>query len=136
MDFEINLWAVLGAAAASFVVGFLWYGPVFGKVWMKLSGMSTEKMKSAKLSPAVSMALGFVSSLVTAYVLAHFVQLAGVFDLGGVWQLSFWIWLGFFAAVMAGSVLWEGKPVKLYLLNIAYYLVNLFVMAWVLVRWQ
>ncbi|HLD39833.1 MAG TPA: DUF1761 family protein, partial [Candidatus Nanoarchaeia archaeon] len=33
-----NYLAVLVAAIAAYVVGFLWYGPVFGKKWMALMG--------------------------------------------------------------------------------------------------
>ena len=28
--------AVLLAAVISYVIGFAWYGPIFGKTWMKL----------------------------------------------------------------------------------------------------
>lgn len=40
--FDIN-WLAILAAASSLVIGFLWYGPLFGKAWMKESGMTEEK---------------------------------------------------------------------------------------------
>ena len=33
----INLKAVVVSAVAAFVIGFLFHGPLFGKLWMKLA---------------------------------------------------------------------------------------------------
>lgn len=46
MEVLISYPAVLGAAIASMILGFLWYGPLFGNAWMRLSGM-TEADKAA-----------------------------------------------------------------------------------------
>ena len=137
----INYLAVLVAAVASMVVGFLWYGPVFGKVWMKEMGMSKEKMDAAmKRSMGRSYALMFVGSLVMSYVLAHATIFAGAyFKITGVsagLMSGFWNWMGFVAPVTLGSVLWEGKSWKLWVLNNGYYLVTLLVMGTILSVWQ
>lgn len=130
----INYWAVLVAAVVNMVIGYLWYGPVFGKIWVKLMGFTPEKMEEMKKKPmGKSYAIMFVSSLVMAYVLAHFVVVWSVSDIYGGLQVAFWVWLGFIATVMTGSVLWEGKSWQLYILNVAYYLVSLSVMAKILV---
>ena len=50
-------------------------------------------------------------------------------------QAGFWVWLGFIATTMIGIVLWEIKPVKLYLLIVAYYLISLLVMGSILALW-
>ena len=34
MNITINFWAVLVSAIASLVVGSIWYGPLFGKMFM------------------------------------------------------------------------------------------------------
>src|SRR4051812_32986813 len=39
----INVVAVLVAALTGFVIGGLWYGPVFRTPWMRHSGMSFER---------------------------------------------------------------------------------------------
>ncbi|HUR69487.1 MAG TPA: DUF1761 domain-containing protein [Candidatus Thermoplasmatota archaeon] len=42
------LWAILAAVVGTFVLGFLWYGPLLGKPWMKAIGMDQlpeEEMK-------------------------------------------------------------------------------------------
>ena len=133
----INYLAVLVAAVASMVIGMAWYSPfLFGKMWMQLSGITEAKIKEAKKKGmAQSYVMAFVGSLVMSYVLAHFVQYAGATDVMGGLMAGFWAWLGFIATVLLGSVLWEGKPVKLYVLNIAEYLVALLVMGAILAVW-
>ena len=136
---EINYWAVLVSAVAAVVVGALWYGPVFGKFWMSLVGLTTESMKSMKMSPFAAMAGGFLGALFTAFVLAHHLVFANAF-LGTTGAESglmsaFWVWLGFYVPVTAGSLLWEGKSWKLFALNAAYYLVTLAISGVILALW-
>ena len=81
------------------------------------------------------MTFGFISMLVMAYVLAHVVAFAQAATFADALMAGFWTWLGFIATVLLGTVLWEGKPVKLYLINVSHYLVVLLVMASILVMW-
>ena len=133
---SINFWAVVVAAVVNMVVGMLWYGPVFGKLWKSLMGFTDEGMRKMPLTPMQAMSGGVVTSLLMAYVLARFSMLAGAAGVSGAFQLAFWVWLGFTATVAAGGFLWEGKPFQLFVLNVAEQLVALFLMALVLVFWQ
>lgn len=138
MAVEINYLAVLVAALASIVLGSLWYSPVlFGKEWMKLSKITEKDVAAAKKKGGMwKYYLGaFVASLVTAYILAHFVDYAGATTIIGGLQLGFWVWLGFIVTTLLSSVLWEGKPVKLYLISIGYYLVLFLLMGALLAAW-
>jgi len=136
-DITINYMAVLVAAVVNMVIGYLWYGPVFGKRWQKLMGFTHEQLEAMrKKSMGTSYALLFVVSVVMAYVLAYFLGATGAYDTFGAVQLAFWIWLGFIATVMLGTVLWEGKSWQLYMLNVSYYLVTLAAMAKILVWWR
>ncbi len=47
-------------------------------------------------------------------------------------MVGFWAWLGFVATIMLGKVIWEMTPVKLYGINVAYYLVSLLLMGAIL----
>jgi len=136
MDIVINYLAVLVAAVLNMVVGFFWYGPVFGKMWKDLMGFTDQSMQNMKLTATQAMIGGFITSLIMAYVLAHFVVIYGAVGIAGAFELAFWIWLGFMATVCLGSFLWEGKSFKLFLLNTANQFVSLFLMTVVLVMWQ
>ena len=133
---EVNYLAVLVAAVASFLLGWLWYGPLFGKPWMKLMNFDKNSMKSMKLSPVTAMILGFLTYLVIAYVLAGFISILNSATIVEGIKIAFWIWLGFIATTTLGSFLWEGKSIKLYLLNNTYNLLNLLVMSAILTAWK
>jgi hypothetical protein len=135
MDLAINYLAVLVAAGASFFIGWIWYGPLFGKRWMQLRGLDPALMGSAGM-PFANMAVEFVSALVVAYVLAHFVVLLNVTTWATALQLAFWLWLGFQATLLLGPVLWEKMSLKLYCLNAGRWLVTLVVMSVILGFWH
>ncbi len=137
----VNYWAVLACGVVSMVLGSLWYGPLFGKMWMGLMGLTDEHMKSAKQKGmGKSYALMFIGSLLMAYVLSHSLTFAGAYlNAAGVsagLMVGFWSWLGFIAPVTLGVVLWEGKPWKLWFLNNSYSLVQLLVFGVILALWQ
>lgn len=133
---EVNYLAVFVSAIVSMIIGSIWYGPLFGKQWMSLMGFTQKDIEKAKKKGMGKLYFaGFVSALVMAFVLAHFVGVFATTVMEGI-QTAFWIWIGFFATVMLGSVLWEGKSVKLYILNVAYYIVNLIIISTILVLWR
>jgi hypothetical protein len=129
------------AAIASMVLGFLWYGPIFGKMWMKMMGMKMADMKKAQ-AKGMTMQYGlmFVGSLVMAYVLAHALVFASAYTktsgISAGLMVGMWNWLGFIAPVTLTSVLWEGKSWNLWLLNNGYYLVSLLTMGAILAMWM
>ena len=134
---NINYIAVLVAAVVNMIIGALWYSPVlFGNLWVRLSGIDKKSIdKSKQKGMGKLYAATFISTFVMAFVLAHFIDYTESTTVSDGMQAGFWIWIGFFAPVMLGMVLWEGKPWKLYLLNVSYYLINLFVMATILALW-
>lgn len=67
----INWLGVLVAAVYAFILGGLWYGPLFGKPWMRLTGMTEERAKSG--SPAKVFGLAFVLEFLAAMALAMFI---------------------------------------------------------------
>lgn len=140
MEVPINYWAVLVSAVAALIIGGLWYGPVFGKLWMRLAGITPEAMKSMKLTPVQAMFGGFLALLLMAYVLAHVYVFAslffGQFGATSGMMAAFWSWLGFVVPVTAGVFLWEGKSVKLWVLNATYYLVSMLAMGAIIGAWQ
>lgn len=136
-DVIINYHAVLVAALAGIIIGSFWYSPLlFGNIWIKLSKFTLKDMNAAKKKGmGKTYLVAFIGSFVFAYVLAHFAKYIGALSVGDALQLGFWSWLGFIVPVQLGMVLWEGKPLKLYLINIAYHLVTLLVMSMILVAW-
>ena len=49
MGTEVHWLAILVAAVSGFLVGGLWYGPIFGKAWQAARGLSDDAMKNANM---------------------------------------------------------------------------------------
>lgn len=137
---SVNYLAVLVSGIISMILGSLWYGPIFGKPWMKLMGIGKKEMAKAKKEGMKRMwksyLTAFIAAIIVAFILAHVVVYvnAGTFMEGiGV---GVWMWLGFIATVSLGSILWEGKSAKLYWINTLYWLVNLAIMGGILAVWN
>jgi hypothetical protein len=132
----MNFLSILVAAVAGMAVGFFWFGPIFGKVWVKLSGFTREDMEKAQAKGmGKTYALAFLTVLVTAWVLSIMIsEFAG--STGEALRLGFLIWLGFLVPTMANSYLWEGKPSKLVLINLGERLVTLLIMSGILSAWR
>ena len=136
VEATINYLAVLVAAIINMGIGFLWYGPLFGKQWIQMMNFDKKKMAEAKRKgTGKTYAVAFISTLLMSYILAHFVRYTQAATIADGITAGVWLWLGFIATVQLSMVLWEGKPVKLYLINIAYYLVALSVMGAILAVW-
>lgn len=127
----MNYWAVLWCGVVSMILGSIWYGPLFGKSWARMSGFSMADMKKAKAKGASGMwksyLFMFIASLVMAYVMQFFMAILGFTSVPDGIQFSFWVWLGFIAVSQIGMVLWEGKPFRLYLIISGYYLLQMIV---------
>lgn len=131
MTIEINYVAVLLAAVSSMAVGALWYArSVFGTTWMKLVKLDPKKAQEGAFT---ALALTFVVSLVTAYILAHVIYLAHHFFgnpyLQDALSTGFWLWLGLVAARFITHDLFEQRPGQLTMLNIAHELVTIMMMS-------
>jgi len=130
---------ILIAAIVSQALGFLWYGPLFGKKWMSLMKLNDkDKDKAKQKGMGKTYFFSFGASLITAAVLSWVVVEVGGADVTGATSaltnafggalVGIIIWIGFVATKSLGGVFWEGKSWSLYFLNTAYDLVNLVLM--------
>lgn len=70
---NINWWAVVVATAVTMVLGTLWYGPFFGKKWMKLEGLTEDAVNNADGSSKVYAQMGIIA-LITSMMMAVLVR--------------------------------------------------------------
>lgn len=141
---DINYLAVLVAAVVTMVVGALWYGPLFGKMWMRGMGWdpnNQEQMAKMKSSAGPAYVQQFIGSLLMAFVLAHvlWAMQQAMPDMTGAWsgvQGGFWMWLGFILPVKYGDKLWGVKKFKYVSVDLGYHLVNLIIMGIILSVWH
>lgn len=114
---EVNLLAVLAAAASSFVLGGLWYSPaLFGNKWMRLTGQSEETLKSGSMATIFGGA--FLLNLVSAWVFAMFLGPNPGLEFGA--GAGFAAGLCWVAAAFGVNYLFERRPFGLWLINGGY----------------
>ena len=128
---SLNILAVLVAALTGFVIGGLWYGPLFRTPWMRWSGMTFERGKQQNV--ALVFGLTYVLNVVAACGLDMLVP-AGE---GWAWGLHTGAFCGaFFVATAFGVVyLFESRPLGLWAINAGYQVVNFAAMGAVLGAW-
>jgi len=124
----INWLAVFAAAASAFIIGGLWYGPLFGKVWMNANGYSEEDL--AKRSMPLVFGVSFLLMLAAAVNLAMFIGPEATMAFATMAGLA--AGLGWVATFLGVIYLFEKRPAALWLVNGGYCVVALTVMGAIL----
>jgi hypothetical protein len=131
---SINYLAVIVAALCSFIVGWIWYGPLFGKIWMKLHGFSKDDLNEGTLSMPVIMIVNYIATALAALAIAMFIgpeANAGFGIFAGIMIAVFWI-----GTSRLNDVLYERKPLGLFFINVGYTLVIYVIMGAILGAWH
>lgn len=134
MEVQLNWLGIVLAALSTMVVGGIWYAkPVFGRVWMKMVGLSDKDVESGA---AKALGVTLLISFISAYVLAHVAYISHEFFKNSFLQDSlmtaFWLWLGLTAGRMVTHDLFERRPAKLTFMNIGNEFVTIMVMGLVI----
>lgn len=138
MFHQFNFSAILVCAVLNMLLGFLWYAFIFTKPWMKLMGMSPDKMSDHEPQTAVTHGYfaSFLSYIIMAIVLSYFVILTGATTALEGLKLGFLCWLGFSLTTMLPHHYFSMKPIKLAFINISYPLVGVSMMGVILAVWR
>ncbi len=138
-EMHISMVAVLVAVVANFILGFLWYTPLFGKAWAKEHGIDTTVSKPPSGAIAKGMLFMVIGNFFMAYVFAHNMAawsyvpgMKEMSPMASILNASIFTWLGFYLPVDLGTVAWEKASWKLFGINTAYQLLTLGVAAVIL----
>jgi hypothetical protein len=134
---KINYPAVIVAAIVHFIIGGLWYGLIFGNLFLKIIGWTPEQQEQIVAQTNWTQYLmAFVCSFVLVYILAHFVQYTKATGVADGMQTGFWLWLGFVATTQLATVIFEQRKLGLYLLNVGYQLVACLICGAIVAVWK
>lgn len=126
---QLDYVPILVAAVITFVLGFLWYGPVFGKQWVGYMGITEEQAKSVSQKKMIpGYVVTFLGNVVTITFLLFFTFLAGT----TFWHMALLIWIGFIVFDEMGAVFWMKKPWGFFFINAGYRLVMLLLAGYIL----
>ena len=129
----INPWAVLVAAASAFLLGGLWYGPLFLKAWSRANGIDPAAPQAAR-HPARTFGVAIVLSLVAALAMALALP-AGVGALHGA-MLGALVGLLFVATSFGINYAFAGKPLSLWLIDGGYHVAQFILYGAILAGWR
>jgi hypothetical protein len=122
MLFSISVWWILLAIAVYFMVGALWYSPVlFSKPWLAALGKKREELSMGAM-PMVMTALAIA---VLVVVEAWVVQATGTVGWRDGAMLGLMLWLGFAATTGLINSAFQGRSIKLYIIDQGYHLVGI-----------
>lgn len=142
MELKINFLAIIVAVIANFILGSIWYMPLFGKIWGKEMGYDSD-VKPDKNPMYKGMLYMVLGNFLFAWVFAHNLgawQFVPGMDQMGTFSIAlssaFFTWLGFYFPGHLSATVWERKSWKLFAINGGYDLVSLLVVALILSYWN
>jgi hypothetical protein len=115
-----NLLAILVAAATGFLIGGLWYGPLFGKAWMAEHGFTEEQLRGGNMLKIYGLTFAF--SVLSAVFLGH---LLAFFDTNArsTLMISVGISLGYIIPAIGTNYLFSRKSGRLFAIDAGYWLI-------------
>lgn len=140
MYMQINYIAIIVVSIIQLILGAVWYGPLFGKLWMKIMGADhtpkheMEKMQK-QMRPYYFMQL--VLSIITNIILYY--NIIGWSTISGP-IVAIALWVGFVAPTQIASIIWGSTPKKFWLKQILimtlYQLIMMVLAGWVFMVWN
>ncbi|MCB1686416.1 MAG: DUF1761 domain-containing protein [Pseudomonadales bacterium] len=129
---DLNVWAIGVSTLAGFVLGGLWYGPLFGAAWLAAIGKTEDELTPS----ATPFVVSFFTALLTALVLAGLINALGINSLSGGVVLGLITGVGFIATAMASDTAFCGWGMRLFLIQSGYRVSYSVIMGGILAVWQ
>ncbi|GAA61349.1 hypothetical protein P20652_3226 [Pseudoalteromonas sp. BSi20652] len=129
---DVDYFAILVAALSSFMLGGVWYSKVlFKNAWLESIGLTEQDLQSAnpKLIFGGSLFLVFVAALMLSLFLGKNSDIGEGIGTGFVIGL-FWV-----SSSLGLSYIFEQRPVKLFLINGGYHILQFSLMGLILAMW-
>lgn len=130
--------AIVVATGVAFGISMVWYG-AFGKPYAELlAGYRAAGAGPAAGArpPAWKLLVELARSLAVAAVLAGAATGLELDNLGQALLLGLVAWIGFPAAILTGSAIWDGVPWRLAAIHAGDWLVKLLVVAGIVGVWR
>ena len=132
---DLNWLAVIVASVVGYALGAVWY-MALAKPWMAATGLTREIVASRRQATMRAYVISVIGSFVGTLALAVLVQLTGTSDAGSGLALGLLVGVAFIAVNNAVHDSFEFRPLKLYLINTCYPVLQLALAGLVLGLWQ
>lgn len=124
---------ILAAIIVNVVIGMLWYGPVLGKQWLKLTGKKEADLKMKTTDMIFALVLAFFMATGLNSIVQFSEQVSQLPDLVNAFAVTFMVATTITLPALANEVIWEGRNKYLLLLNFSHQFVTILGMSLVLI---
>lgn len=128
---DLNWLAVIAAAVSAFVLGGIWYGPLFKKAWCREAGIDPD---SAPSHAARIFATAFGCSLLSALMFAVF--LGHDADAGQGFGAGFVVGLFFVSMSFGINYAFAQRSLKLWMIDAGYHIAQFCLYGLILGAWH
>lgn len=115
MEVSLNWVAIATMTIASFALGAVWHGPLFGKLWMRIHHgdkiPSDAQMKMMMAGMWKIMLAEFVATFIMVMTLAFLIKMLP--SMSGM-HIALLVWFGYVLPTMTSTVIW-GADAKKYM---------------------
>ena len=129
---DLNPLAIVAATVVHMALGYLWYGPLFGRAWATAIGRPMDQMGD----PTRAMMVSIVSSLITAIAVAMLISAASAQNVVAGVTLALVAAVGFVATTQATTSAYESRNQTVTLLGIGYQAVGILLMGVIIGAWR
>lgn len=113
--FAIRWWAIVGGVVVYFIMGYLWYGPFFGKRWMRAAAVTDEDIQQA--NTVVPYLIALLASLISTIVLGVIMRAFNPASFLTAFAITGIVWVGFNAAPLMNHLGFDQRPKSLFFYN-------------------
>jgi biotin transporter BioY len=130
----MNWLSIVCAALAFWILGFVWYSLLFGKMWTAALQQHGIKLQPGGMAPKL---LGtFIGNLVAAIVMQHLLARIGNFSLVHGLRFGLGAGIGFSATTITLAYLWQQQPLKVWVIDVSYYVLGAVLLGVILSAWH
>ncbi|MCP4459807.1 MAG: DUF1761 domain-containing protein [Cytophagales bacterium] len=132
MDFSTISWlGVVVATISTFVLGAIWYGPIFGKAWMNEMGFTEEQLKEGNMLKiyGTTFVLEFIMATLLAYTLSGHGE---PLEMSVAIYHAIIIGLGFIGLSKGVNYLFNRHSFKVWFIDSFYFVISFTIMAIIL----
>ncbi|ALN89550.1 MULTISPECIES: DUF1761 domain-containing protein [Lysobacter] len=128
---HVNWLAIIAATASAFVLGGLWYGPLFKKAWCREAGIDPDaKPGHPGLTFAIAIVCAFLAATIFAVLMPPQASAADGFGVGFVVGL-------FFVSMSFGiNYAFAQRSLKLWMIDSGYHIIQFILYGVIIGAWK
>ena len=124
---EINLLAVLVGTAVFWVLGAVWYGPLFGMTWRKMNGINGRMVKDATRTANpmwLILLLSFAFEMVVVLMLGHLIARTNPAP-HVIMMMATGLAVSVMTPALGINYLYQMRPGKLFAIDAGYFVIGM-----------